>query len=98
MENLTQKQQALLWWNRLRAVRKDDLALDYFGAILIYDDEIEYIWLKEVPPKKVYTEEEVHRLFEKLTVRNVFKTDRDYDIAKKTLLELTGIDYEAEIN
>jgi hypothetical protein len=37
---------------------------------------------------------DVYKLFEKLVVRGCFKTDRDYDIAKKTLLEITGMDYE----
>ena len=38
------------------------------------------------------------QLFKKLVVRGCFKTDRDYKIAKQTLLEVTGIDYEEEID
>ena len=41
--------------------------------------------------------QQIHKLFEKLVVRGCFKTDRDYKIAKQTLLEMTGIDYEEEI-
>ena len=62
--------------------------------------------LKEDLKDRIYNEDEfidkvlnnVHGLFEKIVVRNCFKTDRDYKIAVKTLLELTGIDYEQEIN
>jgi hypothetical protein len=46
---------------------------------------------------KDFTKDEVHNLFQKLVVRGCFKTDRDYEIAKQTLLEMTGIDYEQEI-
>lgn len=45
----------------------------------------------------IFTAEEVHELFQKLVVRGCFKTDRDYEVAKETLLEMTGIDYESEI-
>ena len=95
---MTEKQQAINYWNSLTAHKRSELALDYFGSTLILDDEIIQIWLKEYPKEKVYVKKEVHQLFEKLVIRNVFKSDRDYEIAKKTLLELTGIDYEAEIN
>jgi len=43
---------------------------------------------------KTYSEEQVYKLFEKLVVRGVFKSDRDYKIAKQTLLEQTEIDYD----
>lgn len=95
---MTQRQQAIDYWNSLTAHKRSELSLDYFGSTLIWDEEVEEIWLKECPQEKLYTREEVHQLFEKLVVRNTFKFDRDYEIAKKTLLELTGIDYEAEIN
>lgn len=62
--------------------------------------------LKEDLKDRIYNEDEfiqnvlenIHNLFEKLVVRNCFKTDRDYKIAKLTLLEMTGINYEQEIN
>lgn len=41
-----------------------------------------------------HTTEEILLLFEKLVVRGVFKTDRDYKIAVQTLEEMTGINYE----
>ena len=58
--------------------------------------------LKEELKDRIYNEDvfiesvmsDVYTLFEKLVVRGCFKTDRDYDIAKKTLLEITGMDYE----
>ena len=43
---------------------------------------------------KTYSEEQVYKLFEKLVVRGVFKSDRDYKIAKQTLLEQTEINYD----
>jgi len=48
--------------------------------------------------QKDFTREEIKKLFQKLVVRGCFRTDRDYKIAIQTLLELTGIDYEQEIN
>ena len=57
--------------------------------------------LKQKLDKGVYIEEDiledVCELFKLLVVRGCFKTDRDYNIAKQTLLEITGIDYEQEI-
>ena len=43
---------------------------------------------------KTYTQEQIYKLFEKLVVRGCFKSDRDYKIAKQTLLEQTEINYE----
>lgn len=37
-------------------------------------------------------------MFTKLVVRSCFKSDRDYKVAKQTLLEITGIDYENEVD
>ena len=61
--------------------------------------------LKEDLVEGVYNEDEIvdkvakniHEVFVKLVVRGCFKTDRDYNVAKQTLLEMTGIDYEQEI-
>ncbi len=61
--------------------------------------------LKEDLKDRIYNEDEfidkvlnsVHELFEKLVIRNCFKTNRDYEIAKQTLLEMTGIAYEQKI-
>lgn len=92
-----QKQDAIDWWNSLTRNKRDELALDYYATPLIIDDEIVHIYLSEVAQEKTFKREEIQQLFEKLTVRGVFKTDRDYEVAKQTLLELTGIDYEQEI-
>lgn len=57
------------------------------------DDKPLYCW-EDMKVERTYSTEEIQQLFEKLVVRNCFKSDRDYNIAKQTLLELTGIDYE----
>ncbi len=54
----TQREKALTWWNSLRGYHQNDLALDYYGVTLVVDDEIEFIWLREIPQEKLYTKEE----------------------------------------
>jgi len=54
----TQRQKAIDWWNTLGATRQNDIALDYFGSTLIMDDEVEFIYLREVTQERLYTREE----------------------------------------
>lgn len=63
-----------------------DYRLKPYSYILALDNYVEYL-----------ETEKIYNLFQKLVVRGCFKTDRDYEIAKQTLLEMTGIDYEQEI-
>jgi|GEM_PF-5364488 len=65
----TQRQQAVSWWNTLGSTKQNDLALDYYGSTLLMDDEIEFIYLREVLPPKLYSEEEIINL--SLTVMNL---------------------------
>lgn len=58
----TTRQQAMNWWNTLSKIKQDDLALDWYGSKLLWDEEIEHIYLKEIPPKKVYTEEKLREI------------------------------------
>jgi len=43
-------------------------------------------------------EKKMFEVFQKLVLRGCFKTDRDYNVAKQTLLEITGINYEQEVD
>lgn len=54
-----QRQQSIDWWNSLGNTKRNDLALDYYGSTLVMDDEIEFIFLREVPQEKLYNREEV---------------------------------------
>ena len=55
----TQRQKSIDWWNSLTRGTKEEIALDNYGSTLIMDDEIEELWLKEVPKEKTYTEKEI---------------------------------------
>lgn len=46
--------------------------------------------------KEIFLREDILKLFEKMVVRGCLKTERDYKIAKETLQEMTGINYEEE--
>jgi hypothetical protein len=46
------------WFNDLPKLKKEELALTYYGTAILWDDEIEYIWNEEVPQERLYTEGE----------------------------------------
>lgn len=58
----TQKQKALNWWNKLPKLTQIDLALDYFSSEYLMDDDIEFIYLKEIPQEN-YTKEDILEVF-----------------------------------
>lgn len=58
----TQRQKSIKWWNSLGNTKRNDLALDYWGNTLITDDEIEFIFLREIPQEKLYDEKEIRSL------------------------------------
>lgn len=58
----TQRQKSIKWWNTLGNTKRNDLALDYYGSTLIMDDEIEFIFLREIPQEKLYDEKEIRSL------------------------------------
>jgi hypothetical protein len=53
------------WFNDLPKLKKEELALSYYGTIILWDDEIECIWNKEVPQERLYTESEVKDILRK---------------------------------
>lgn len=56
---MTQRQQAIDYWNSLTAHKRSELSLDYFGSTLIWDEEVEAIWLKECLQEKLYSVKEL---------------------------------------
>lgn len=73
--------------------------LSFLEGVMFHKDLIEKATI-EVPvqvnnPNEL-TEAQIQssRLFELLVSRGVLKTDRDYEIAKKTLFEQTGVKYD----
>lgn len=59
---MTQRDEALKWWNKLPILERKEFCEDYFATDLLCDDEIIYIYIKEVPQEKLYREEEVQGL------------------------------------
>jgi hypothetical protein len=53
------------WFNDLPKLKKEELALTYYGTAILWDDEIEYIWSEEVPQERLYTECEVKDILRK---------------------------------
>lgn len=104
MEKSTREKDLEYWNSGRMKLCQYDSAEKYFkgrDSNTLTGREIEHIYIsemarQEIKVERLFSDKEIHQLFEKLVVRGVFKTDRDYEIAKQTLLELTGIDYEQE--
>lgn len=62
----TQRQKAIDWYNGLGKYKRDMLSLDYYGSILIFDDEIESMYIHYVPQEKLYTEKELKEICHKV--------------------------------
>lgn len=58
----TTRERGLDWYNKLPKLEQEELALDYYGCILLMDSEVEVMYLKEVPEEKMYSEQELRTL------------------------------------
>jgi len=59
----TTKRKALDWFNGLSKIDRDELSLNYYGSLLLLDDEIEEIYLREMPQEETYAREQVRLNF-----------------------------------
>jgi predicted phosphoadenosine phosphosulfate sulfurtransferase len=57
----TQREKSIDYWNALGKTKRDELSLEYYGTLSYYlmDDEVEQIWIREIPQPKVYSEEDM---------------------------------------
>lgn len=67
----TQRQKSIKWWNSLGKTKRTDLSSFYFGTDLLMDDEIESIFLKEIPPEKLYSKGEIFALISAYNNANI---------------------------
>lgn len=58
----------------------------------------DFAWMNEIGMEYRKEDTEMFEVFQKLVLRGCFKTDGDYNVAKQTLLEITGINYEQEVD
>jgi len=59
----TTKQKAIDWYNGLGKTKRDELALDYYGSTLLWDDEIEAMYIFYVPEEITFTKEDLQQSF-----------------------------------
>lgn len=81
----TTKQKSLDWFNGLGKTKRDELSRDYYGSELLWDDEIEAMWMKEVPQEN-YTKKDILDAFNLGMDFRMRRLNGDYEITVEEVL------------